>query len=912
MKQYLELLHNPPEEAKGWTRWWWYGCAVTKEEIDRELHFMHDAGLGGVEIQILYALAADDAEKGIRNIPYFSPEFFDVLRYTVEKAHALGMGVDFTLGSSWPYGGPFLPQDMAAQSVFPLQIDVTGPCKDYYFDFTTRVAGTIVRLVMGKMVNSRMVEDTVVDITDHLGDKELYGWPWGQEIRNLEIPEGDWKIVAFVVSKYHQSLVIPTRDAQGLVMDHCRQDVTDFFLKNAAQPLVDQLGKEGLRCIFCDSIELSGNNWTEHLPEEFARRRGYDLSPYLYALWGEVGDVSERLRYDYFRTMSELTVENFFRRLTQWCRERGLLCRIQAHGTWGDILQAYAAADIPEGETFGPQDKLFVNTIHRRLASSAGHIYGKPVISNESFTWLRVPRFLETMEQVKSAVDAIFLDGMNAIYNHGYAYSPEEAGTPGWAFYASSQLNHVNPSWDCYGEVARYIQRVSAMMRQGRYCNDVAIYLPQGDVWSENLLSDLHLGMKLQERFGWTVPDGIAKAGYSFDYVNDEALNDLASMDGGLKIGENTYRVLLLLACERIPVETARSLEKFVSSGGILLAAEQAPDRSCGFLDWKQNDETVREIMARIFPAERGIWKATGRGFAAVADDRSTALLELLREKRLPDCALGEHSDVVGYQHRKLPEGELYFLANISPEARRVTADFAVENGAPCVYDALRARPLPVVSWESREGRTRVTLELEPFGSAFVFFGQGLPAPLAAEAAEETAVTIPGPWKLEIPAIGFACTQDQPEFWQQYAPAKYFSGHGTYSAAFRLEAAEGQRVYLELEQLCDTARITVNGMDCGKLWKRPWRLDITDAVRAGENTVEIRCANQLINRALDPAAEPDMYPGTLVDGWPYFSETINQTRRRRIGLQRERDAIGDVQNAGLGGSVRLVLRRSKQ
>ena len=214
-----------------------------------------------------------------------------------------------------------------------------------------------------------------------------------------------------------------------------------------------------------------------------------------------------------------------------------------------------------------------------------------------------------------------------------------------------------------------------------------------------------------------------------------------------------------------------------------------------------------------------------------------------------------------------------------------------------------------MLSWNSRDGRTTVEVELEPFGSAFVFFGEGLPAPLAAETAQETAVTIPGPWKLEIPAIGFSCTQDQPGFWQQYEPAKYFSGHGVYSASFTLEAAEGSRVYLELEQLCDTARITVNGVDCGKLWKRPWRVDITEAVRAGENTLEIRCANQLINRALDPAAEPPVYSGTLTDGWPYFTETINQARIRRIGLQRERDAVGEVQNAGLGGSVRLVVRR---
>lgn len=177
MKQYLELLQNPPASARGWTRWWWFGCAVTREEIARELRYMRDAQLGGVEIQILYPLAADDPAKKIHNISYFSPEFFEILRYTVETANQLGLEVDFTLGSSWPYGGPFVPPDMAVQSVTPWQIDVTGPQADYSFDCTCRVTGQIVRVVMGRMVHSRMLEDTVVDITDHLRDKELYGWP---------------------------------------------------------------------------------------------------------------------------------------------------------------------------------------------------------------------------------------------------------------------------------------------------------------------------------------------------------------------------------------------------------------------------------------------------------------------------------------------------------------------------------------------------------------------------------------------------------------------------------------------------------------------------------------------------------------------------------------------------------------
>jgi len=162
----------------------------------------------------------------------------------------------------------------------------------------------------------------------------------------------------------------------------------------------------GIRSIFCDSIEVEGHNWSGVLLDEFRRRRGYDLTPYIYALWGDMGEMTPHVRYDYFKTMSELTIENFFDPLTAFAHEHGCTSRIQAHGTWGDILRVYAAADIPEGETFGDHRTLEVNTIHRRLAASAAHIYGRPVVSNETFTWLKRPRFTETLEEMKAAVDA--------------------------------------------------------------------------------------------------------------------------------------------------------------------------------------------------------------------------------------------------------------------------------------------------------------------------------------------------------------------------------------------------------------------------------------------------------------------------------------------------------------------------
>lgn len=191
-----QLLH-PRKETRGYTRWWWYGCAVEKDEILRELDMMKEAGIGGVEVQILYPIVADDSKKGIQNHPYLSPGYFECIRFAAEAIRERDMKFDLTLGSSWPYGGPFVPVELSAPNIIPYTIDVKGPCR-FAYDFTTRVYGACVACIMGKMEDCQMLPETIVDITDKVIDKFLFKWEWGKELEPVEIPEGDYKIVVFI------------------------------------------------------------------------------------------------------------------------------------------------------------------------------------------------------------------------------------------------------------------------------------------------------------------------------------------------------------------------------------------------------------------------------------------------------------------------------------------------------------------------------------------------------------------------------------------------------------------------------------------------------------------------------------------------------------------------------------------
>ena len=901
MTDFKALLRNPPEAARGMTRWWWYGCAVEEKEIDRELNLMKEAGIGGVELQILYPLHRDDREKGVQNVPYFSPRFFELTGYAAHRCRELGLRFDFTPGSSWPYGGPPITQEYAMQSALPYQIDIQGPCT-YAHDFTTQFTGEVCAASLGKMENSRMLPETVRDVTGAFTDKYLFNWPWGTQMKAVEVPEGPHKLTIFVINRYRMMALKPCPNADGLVMDHCSAAAFDRFFGHMVEPLVQRLGDD-LGSLFCDSIECDGHNWSGVLLEEFEKRRGYSLKPYIYALWGDMGEATGDIRYDYFRTMSELTIENFFQRFTAWSKERGHTTRIQAHGTWGDILKVYACADIPEGETFGEHDKLECNTIHRRLASSSGHIYGKQIISNESFTWLKVPRFTETLQDLKAAVDAIFLDGMNMIVNHGYAYSPELAGPRGWPFYASCNINHTAGWWPLYHHVARYIQSCSALLREGVPVSDIAVYLPQADVWAENLLSDIHLAMKLEERIGRETADRINKAGYWFDYLNDEAVCSLGSITpAGLCIETNCYRTILLLQCTRLPLEAAGRLVEFVRAGGTLIA-DGVPCRSCGLVEGKTDHERVRALMDELFGG------GCGRGRAIRVENKEQALLQCLHAQVKPDVRV-EKNDTVGFVHRRCGEQELYFFSNISREAVRTALTFYQVSGGFRVLCAESGRELPVQGAEKRGGRLSVTLQFKPMQSLYFVFSPELkPGEVwVQEADAPCACREVSGWLLTVDGKGYGETP-APQLWNTVPGLEWYSGLGTYSAAFHWTADEGvRRVELALENLHCTASVYINEVFCGDIWKLPYTADITPALREGENTVRLEVRSTVINAMLSPETKAmEQEEPALLEEWPYFGETINDHLRQRYFNWREREYFQTPQPSGLGGSVRLLL-----
>ncbi len=938
------FLH-PPFNARPMTRWWWFGGAATPQEITRELTLMRDAGLRGVELQPVYPVAVDDPQRGIRNTRYFSPEWFDLLRHTVKETRRLGLQFDFTLGSGWPYGGPFIPADLAARKLQVITQDVVGP-GDFRWNFGTEFPDEM-RFLKTLAVPVLLSEQLDLTHSKVIDPNLMARWA---------VPSGHWRIMVFVDSPTLMQVKRPTVGMEGYVLDHFRRDALELFLDAVGNRTLDELKAVGLppfHSIFCDSLEVEGADWTESLLKEFRQRRGYDLTHYLPALWQDAGSTTPHVRYDYHLTLSELILDNFFRPLAEWSEQHGMTARVQAHGAMGDVMQGYGLAHIPEGEHYGRGDRYRVDIAHRRLASSAGHIYQKPVISAETYTWLHAPLFTVTLEMMKAATDAQFLDGINQIVNQGYPYSPPQAGKPGWTFYASTVINHNNLWWRHYPQLAQYIQRCAGMLLQGISLNPVTVYLPLADVYAQFGAGGLHIDEVMESHLGIGLVLGLRRAGYDFDFINDDALQRIAKVeDGRLVAGTGVYTAMIVPEGRYMPVDSLSRLAQFVRSGGVVIFVKQAPDTAPGLSDQEAQTRRVRAALNDLWgtaPQREGEFVSSGKGKVYIASDIADAIAKL-GEVLPPDFAItqaGDNTDTarklamenVGFVHRGLENLDLYFVSNVSDHIQDLRVQFTVGKKAPERWNPETGSIETTLVYQfadlprSKGGATEVQFRLNPFESCFIVFPAlaaeplvtrtNWPGPLEIQKAGEQilvtglvpedgkffvtdasgkthrfsidnlpeSVPITGPWQLAF-EDGVTLTLSDLKSWTELGERKGYSGWATYETDFEMKTPGDEiKWMLDLGAVRETAEVTLNGVPLGIAWKGLRRVNCQQALKAGGNHLKVEVANLWINE-VESLPKPDF-------------KAVAETYGIRWGTGEE-SMHPQASPSGLLGPVRLV------
>ena len=843
---------QPPDDARIMARWWWFGTAVTKPELEREMNAMKAGGFGGFEVQQTYALQLDGELPGVKNNRFLSPEHLEALRFTAEKAKELGLRMNLTLGSGWPYGGPQITRSEAAGALHALAPVKVSAGQTSVDEPATRGgdAGEIVAALLGPVEGAPAGGSPYVPL----------------EVRNntAVLPsdlQGASQVTFYTLGL--PGLVNVKRAAiggEGFIVDHYSPTAIGKFISEIAEPAINACGPNPPYSIFCDSLEVGGENWTPNFLAEFQKRRGYDLKPLLPALFGDFGPKTLDIRHDWGQTVTEIFNDYFitgFKNLAQASNSR---FRIQAYGTPPAALFSYAYCDLPEGELGGRNtEKEFSAT---RWAASASHLLGKPVTSSETFTWLHSPVFRATPLDMKAEADLHFLCGINQIICHGWPYTAEGAPYPGWSFYAAGVFDDKNPWWIVMPDVTKYLQRVSYILRQGTPANDVALFMPNSDAWTD-LGRDFSMSKTLGAKVGSSVKL-ITDAGYNLDFFDDQLLAMRGKVSGNtLAFGDVHYRVVVLPGVERIPLATMKTLEEFARGGGIVIATRRLPDRAPGYMTPDADTQAVRDIVQHLFK------DADAPGIFIEDENQLAAALA----KRLaPDVAMSPAAPDIGIVHRHTDAGEIYFVANTSNEPKNVQAAFRVMGLQPEIWDPMTGGASPAAITDKSDGSTTINLKLEPYASTIVAFTtRTLPAPKAAifEGELPSPVDLSTGWTVRFGTNAEPVAMDTLASWTTLTNEINFSGVATYEKtvtvapgmlqdglsvsfdfgqATPLEERGGQGYRAELTApVREAAVVYVNDQRVGSVWCPPYAIDVTGKLKAGENKIRIDVANLAVN-----------------------------------------------------------------
>ena len=669
----------------------------------------------------------------------------------------------------------------------------------------------------------------------------------------------------------------PALGAEGFVLDHYDRGALERYLESVGDRLMQAFGPRPPYAIFCDSLEVYGSDWTADLLEEFRKRRGYDLREHLPALVTDMGPQTAGVRHDWGMTLTELLNERFLGPMLEWSRRNGTRFRLQGYGIPPATLSSSALADLPEGE--GHQWKVLRAS---RWASSASHLYGRPVTSSETWTWLHSPSFRATPLDVKAEADLHFLQGINQLIGHGWPYSAQGVPYPGWRFYAAGVFNEKNPWWIVMPDLSRYLQRLSFLLRQGQPANDVAVYLPNHDAWAHFTPGRVQMIETLGERLGPDVVARVLEAGFNLDFIDDEALARLGRVEkGSLALGTNRYRAVILPGVESIPLPTYRKLEELALAGGALIATRRVPSIAPGLLATSEEQGELRAISRRLFEASSPA--------AHFALNESRDLPGKLSAVLRPDVALSPAASEIGFVHRKTGDAEIYFLANTSNVRRSVSATFRVKGGLRAEWwDPMTGLASPAPSQRRAGGGQTVPLELEAYGSRVVVFSDAARAskaarqPEAARASGRAAApspplrgAAPAPidlsrgWRVSFGPDRPPVAMDRLRSWTDDDETRAFSGMATYEKdvdvpkdllraglALRLDLGEAQPIpplpgarqqaWLEAP-VREAAVVYVNDGRAGSVWCPPYSLDLTGRLRPGANTLRIEVANLAVN-----------------------------------------------------------------
>jgi len=835
-------LQWPPiqKETRPWTRWWWLGNAVDTPGLAYNLQAMQQAGIGGVEITPIYGT------RGFENkfIDFLSPQWMQMLGYTIHESNRLGMTVDMNTGTGWPFGGPGIALEDAAGKV-------------YFKEYTLQAGQSLKEPIKADLKEKQppaplqalmaySPQGQRLNLTAKVTPAGVLQWT---------APAGSWQLVALFNGKTGQKVKRASPGGEGWVMDHFSKRVVTAYLQGFSQAF-EKTKAPVPHTFFNDSYEVFGADWSADLLNEFAQRRGYKLEDYLPAFLGHGDpDTVRRVVNDYRVTMSDMLLENFTHNWVSWAHKMGSTTRNQAHGSPANLLDLYAAVDVPECESFGtthfniPGLHIDSNEIRHtesnplmlRFAASAAHVTGKKYVSAETFTWL-TEHFKTPLSQCRPELDNLLLSGINHVLFHGTPYSPKDAPWPGWLFYASVEFSPYNTFWRYMPAFTGYITRTQSFLQDGEADNDILLYWPVYDIW-QSPMSDRYYQFVIGKTSEWMKPfpfydvaTTLVDKGYNVDFISDRQLQQTKVTNGEIQTTGNHYRTIIVPACEYMPLATLQQLSKLAKAGARVIFLDHLPKDVPGLAHLQQNRQAFTQLKQSL-------------------NNKITAIAAM--EKQLPATRESMVDSGLRFTRRRYATGHYYMIANQQAHDFDGWVTLGTAAAAAAWFDAYTGNS-GLAQLRQQQGKAAVHVQLKA-GESLILKTSNAAHPLQGPAwaywqPAGEAQPLKGKWELAFtdttPAITKTFTLDSLYSWTQLpdSAAKIYAGAARYRINFDKPAAAADDWLLELGNVRESAHITVNGRPLDTLWALPFSTRIGKYLQPGKNVLEVEVINLPANR----------------------------------------------------------------
>ena len=841
---------DPPHESRPMALWHWMNGNVTKDGIKKDLQWMHDIGLSGF---FLFDAAYSTPQVVDTLLPYMGEGWKDAFRYAVALADSLGLEVGIASSPGWSLtGGPWVSEDDAQKKL----VWSTTPVRGHFHGALPLPWKT----VPSGLFHAVPEQDGIV--RDYLKDIRVLAVRQGPDpsvedisssyqdgILDWTAPEGEWNVYRFAYTLIGTTNGPAPPEATGLEVDKLDGGAVRRYWENYLglyeEALGRKLGPGTISNIDIDSYESGKGTWTLHMEEEFEQRRGYSMALWLPALAGELigtDEERERFLFDWRQTLGELLAENHYDLATEIFHSHGIKRYSESHeerrSFTGDGMMVKRTADVPQGAFWVRfRAGVYATMPHMeadlRESSSVAHIYGQNICAAEAFTtngrpgkWDGWWAYQCHPGKLKPVADAAMAEGLNWFVIHTSVHQPSEKCKPGLGLGPYGQWFN---RFDTWASEARpwidYISRSCFMLSQGRFVADIA-YLYGEDTNPTARFS--------QERPG--IP-----AGWNYDFVNGDALVNALGIKDGSIVSESgaSYRMLVIDS-----------------------QIERMSDAVAARID------AIREAGIPVCDLRKG-----------------GNILSVLEEEGIRADVVNV-PDSVAFVHRKLPGGEIYWIANICSRPRNITLGFrdCMSEGRgrdilePKVWRADRGT-IEDVPYRVEEGRLFVDLDMERDDAVFVVLqGKAKKESIRKETFVTEEIMSLSSWDVRfVPAIEpekeADCHFDSLPAWNESGDPnlRFFSGTATYRTSFRWSPDHGQAgVILDLGRVFNMAHVYLNGKDLGLLWKEPYKTDITEALVDGENTLEIKVTNSWGNRLIGDSSLPKEERATMTS-WEFYS-----------------------------------------